>query len=64
MPWHLHTPQVPEAVTGAEGDKHPAPPEKGTSLRYSFIQSLTALGGMLVLLLGSVLTFLKMRDLH
>ncbi len=58
------TAQVPEAVDGPEGDKHPAPPPRGQSLRYSFLQSIGALGGMLVVFLGSVLTFLKMRDLH
>jgi hypothetical protein len=58
------TAQVPEAVAGPSGEKHPAPPEKGKTRRYTFGQSLGALGGMLVLLLGSVLTFLKMRDIH
>jgi ABC-type multidrug transport system ATPase subunit/ABC-type multidrug transport system permease subunit len=56
--------QVPEAVTGPEGDKHPAPlAAGGKSLRYSFQQSLGALGGMLVVLLGAVLGFLRMRDI-
>ena len=57
------TGQVPEAVAGPEGEKHPAPP-KGTSLRYSFSESMAALGGMLFILLGTVLAFLKMRDIH
>jgi len=57
------TAQVPEAVAGLSGERHPAPPEKGKTLRYTFGQSLGALGGMLLLLLGSVLSFLKMRDI-
>lgn len=55
---------VPEAVSGAEGDKHPAPPQNGKTLRYSFAESMGALGGMLIALLTAVLGFLKMRDIH
>ena len=58
------TAQVPEAVTGPTGDKHPAPlPAGGKSLRYSFAETMAALSGMLVTLLGAVLGFLKMRDI-
>jgi ABC-type multidrug transport system ATPase subunit/ABC-type multidrug transport system permease subunit len=56
---------VPEAVTtGSDGNKHPAPPQNSQSLRYSFFESMAALGGMLVTLLGAVLGFLRMRDIH
>jgi ABC transport system ATP-binding/permease protein len=58
------TAQLPEAVKGAEGEKQPAAPEKGKTLRHSFGQSMGALGAMLVILLGGVLGFLKMRDIH
>jgi ABC-type multidrug transport system ATPase subunit/ABC-type multidrug transport system permease subunit len=58
------TAQVPEAVSGPDGEKHPAPPSDGKSLRYSFPESMAALGGMLVTLLTAVLGFLKMRDVH
>ena len=57
------TAQVPEAVSGPDGDKHPAAPANGKTLRYSFAESMAALGGMLVTLLGAVLGFLKMRDI-
>jgi hypothetical protein len=55
--------QVPEAIQTINGIRQPAPLTSGTSLRYSFAQSLSVLGGMLALLLASVLGFLKMRDI-
>jgi ABC-type cobalamin/Fe3+-siderophores transport system ATPase subunit/ABC-type multidrug transport system permease subunit len=44
--------QIPDSVSG------------GPSRRFTFTQTVGALGGMLVLLLGAVLAFLKMRDIH
>jgi hypothetical protein len=58
------TVQLPEAVKGAEGEKQPAALGKGKTLRHTFGQSIGALGAMLVILLGTVLGFLKMRDIH
>jgi hypothetical protein len=57
------TAQFPEAVAGGES-RYPAPPEAGSTLRHSFGQGLAALGAMLAALIGSVLVFLKMRDIH
>ncbi|HUK23709.1 MAG TPA: FHA domain-containing protein [Terriglobales bacterium] len=58
------TEQVPEAVAGVEGEKQPAAPKKGENLRFSFGQALAALASMAVILLGAVLGFLKIRDIH
>ncbi len=58
------TAQFPEAVSGPGGDKHPAPPANGKSLRFTFPQSMAALGAMLVSFLVAVLGFLRMRDVH
>jgi hypothetical protein len=59
------TGQLPEAVIEANGENVPAPLAKGqSSLRHSFWQSLGVLVGMTVVLLGTVLGFLKMRDIH
>ena len=59
------TGQLPEAVIEANGEKVPAPLAKGQkSLRHSFWQSLGVLAGMTAVLLGAVLGFLRMRDIH
>lgn len=55
--------QFPEAVAGDEV-RRPAPRQGAATLRHSFGQSVGALGAMLVALLGSVLLFLKRRDIH
>ena len=61
----LRPAQLPEAVIEANGEKLPAPLAKGQkSLRHSFWQSLGALGAMMAVLLGTVLGFLRMRDIH
>ena len=56
--------QIPEVVSGPADNPRPAQPSGGKSLRYSFWQSIAALGGMLAALLSAVLVFLKMRDIH
>lgn len=58
------TSQFPDAVSDAKGDKFPVDPHANESIRHSFAQSVAALGTMLVTLLGAVLTFLRMRDIH
>jgi ABC-type multidrug transport system ATPase subunit/pSer/pThr/pTyr-binding forkhead associated (FHA) protein len=56
---------VPEAVTGPADDRQPAPRPSGTeNLRYSFTQTIAALGAMLATLLAAVLVSLKSRDVH
>jgi len=55
--------QVPEAITTVDDISQPAPPTTGKTLRYSFGESLAVLGGMLIVLLGCVLGFLRMRDI-
>jgi ABC transport system ATP-binding/permease protein len=57
------TVQVPESITTVDDIRQPAAPTAGKSLRYSFMESLGVLGVMLVVLLGCVLGFLKMRDI-
>ena len=57
------TVQVPEAITTVDEIRQPAAPTDGKTLRYSFLESLGVLGAMLVVLLGCVLGFLKMRDI-
>jgi len=57
------TAQFPEAVAGDEV-RRPVARQGGATLRHSFGQSVGALGAMLVALLGSVLLFLKHRDIH
>ena len=57
------TVQVPEAITTIDEIRQPTAPTERKTLRYSFIQSLGVLGAMLVILLGCVLGFLKMRDI-
>jgi hypothetical protein len=44
--------------------RRPAPRQGAATLRHSLGQSVGALGAMLVALLGSVLLFLKRRDIH
>lgn len=56
--------QVPDAVSTVNGESRPAPRTSGPSRRFTFAQTLAALGGMLVALLAAVLAFLKMRDIH
>jgi len=58
------TNQFPEAVHSEADGGFPAPLTGTGSLRHSSGQSMLALGSMLVILLGSVLAFLKMRDIH
>jgi ABC-type cobalamin/Fe3+-siderophores transport system ATPase subunit len=55
--------QVPEAISTVDDIRQPAAASKGETLRYSFEESLGVLGAMLVLLLGTVLGFLRMRDI-
>jgi hypothetical protein len=55
--------QVPEAITTVDDISQPAPLTQGKTLRYSFGESLAVLGGMLIVLLGCVLGFLRMRDI-
>jgi ABC-type multidrug transport system ATPase subunit len=55
--------QVPEAITTVDDISQPAPTTEGKTLRYSFGESLAVLGGMLIVLLGGVLGFLRMRDI-
>jgi ABC-type multidrug transport system ATPase subunit len=55
--------QVPEATTETNGIRQPAQLTKGTSLRYTYAESIAVLGAMLAVLLGSVLLFLRMRDI-
>ncbi|WP_260735524.1 ATP-binding cassette domain-containing protein [Tunturiibacter lichenicola] len=57
------TVQVPEAITTVDDIRQPAAPTDGKTLRYSFLETLGVLGVMLVVLLGCVLGFLKMRDI-
>jgi hypothetical protein len=56
--------QFPRAVSEREGERHPGPPTGDQSLRHSFAMSMAILGSMLGVLVGSVLTFLRMRDLN
>ena len=58
------TAQIPEAIDGPEGEKQPAPPKAGESRRFSFLETVEALGGMAALLIITVLGFLKMRDIN
>ena len=63
--WMQRRFSLPEAVIEANGEKVPAPLAKGQkSLRHSFWQSLGVLAGMTAVLLGAVLGFLRMRDIH
>jgi ABC-type multidrug transport system permease subunit len=55
--------QVPEATTETNGIRQPAQLTKGDSLRYTYGESIAVLGAMLVVLLSSVLVFLRMRDI-
>jgi ABC-type multidrug transport system ATPase subunit/pSer/pThr/pTyr-binding forkhead associated (FHA) protein len=57
------TPQVPQAVATVNGIRQPAPLTNGKDLRYSYLQTIAVLGAMITLLLGTVLGFLKMRDI-
>jgi ABC transport system ATP-binding/permease protein len=58
------TMQIPKAVRTSGDQKDPAPLEAGkTSLRHTYSEAMGALVLMLVLLLGSSLTFLRMRDI-
>jgi hypothetical protein len=55
--------QVPEATSETNGIRQPAQLTKGTSLRYTYAKSIGVLAAMLAILLGSVLLFLRMRDI-
>ena len=55
---------VPEAVTHTDANTEPAPLTDGHTLRYSFLQTIGVLGGMLLALLAAVLASLKSRDVH
>lgn len=56
------TAQVPAAVVTEEGSARPAAAAAGKTARFGYGQAISALVGMLVLLLASVLSFLRMRD--
>ncbi|MBB5056610.1 ABC-type multidrug transport system ATPase subunit [Granulicella aggregans] len=55
--------QVPEATSESNDIRQPAQLTNGAGLRYTYGESIGVLGGMLVVLLGSVLLFLRMRDI-
>jgi hypothetical protein len=55
--------QVPQAVATVNGIRQPAPLIRGKSLRYTYLQAIAVLGAMITLLLGTVLGFLRMRDI-
>ncbi|WP_348269471.1 ATP-binding cassette domain-containing protein [Edaphobacter paludis] len=55
--------QVPSAVVSENGTARPTAPKKGSSLRFSYRQAISVLLGMTVLLLATVLGFLRMRDI-
>ena len=56
------TSQVPAAVVTEDGSARPAPATAGKTARFSYGQAISVLVGMLALLLASVLSFLRMRD--
>ena len=55
--------QVPKNTRLEKGIRQPAPLGGATTLRASYRATMTALGIMLTVLLGSVLGFLRMRDI-
>lgn len=55
--------QVPEADVMENGIRRPAPLGKGVNARFTYLQAISVLIGMMVLLLISVLSFLRMRDI-
>ncbi|MGH9139537.1 MAG: FHA domain-containing protein [Vicinamibacterales bacterium] len=58
------TAPFPEAVAAHDEAASPAPRHGSLTLRHAWWQSVGALGAMLFALLGSVLIFLKRRDIH
>lgn len=55
--------QVPEADVMENGIRRPAPLGKGVNARFTYLQAISVLIGMMVLLLISVLSFLRVRDI-
>ena len=55
--------QVPQAVSTENGIRQPAQPSSGKNLRYTYGETMAALAAMMFVLLGTVLGFLRMRDI-